>query len=286
MVHKENEGAAATRNRGIAMAKGTYISFVDADDYMDVTVGYRQRGIQANLMYVNGVADQLGDLNAMKAWLNFNYKLPYGNVGIEPYMVANLNKEAKLKFADKSQMEVGGKLFGGYDFDAVKFDAYANASLLTGYTPEGKDAVAAKFSIGDIGLKVSTPLVLNGLAFVYGYDPADENADFHTGIFELGLPAGINAQAGIGIRAAKKDEKGVAKTAYEGKEFGFFLGANMKLNIPQKPILYTQLVWNMDPYKGFGDGQDNINYSDYTLDAGAGNYAGSGAFRVALRWDF
>ena len=60
----------------------------------------------------------------------------------------------------------------------------------------------------------------------------------------------------------------------------------MKLNIPQKPFLYTQLVWNMDPYKGFGDGQDNINYSDYTLDAGAGNYVDYGAFRVALRWDF
>lgn len=34
VVHKENEGAARTRNRGISMARGTYISFVDADDYM------------------------------------------------------------------------------------------------------------------------------------------------------------------------------------------------------------------------------------------------------------
>jgi hypothetical protein len=42
----------------------------------------------------------------------------------------------------------------------------------------------------------------------------------------------------------------------------------------------------MDPYKGFGDGQDNINYDGYTLGDGAGDYAGVGAFRVALRWDF
>lgn len=34
VVHKENEGAALTRNMGISMAEGTYISFVDADDYM------------------------------------------------------------------------------------------------------------------------------------------------------------------------------------------------------------------------------------------------------------
>jgi len=170
------------------------------------------------------------------------------------------------------QMEIGAKLFGGYDFDVVKFDAYANATF--------KTDIEDGFSIGDIGLKVSTPLVLNGLALVLGYDPADADADFITGIFELGLPAGINAQAGLGYRVAKDDSK-----AYEGKELGFFLGANMKLNIPQKPILYTQLVWGMDPYKGFGDGQDNINYDGYTLGDGASDYAGFGAFRVALRWD-
>ena len=60
----------------------------------------------------------------------------------------------------------------------------------------------------------------------------------------------------------------------------------MKLSIPQNPILYTQFVWNMDPYKGFGDGQDSINYDGYVLDSGVANYAGAGAFRVALRWDF
>ena len=60
----------------------------------------------------------------------------------------------------------------------------------------------------------------------------------------------------------------------------------MKLDkVPQKPILYTQLVWNMDPYKGFGDGQENLNLDGYVTDAGVGNYAGFGAFRVALRWD-
>ena len=250
-----------------------------SDDYMDATVGYRLRGAGANMMYVeegadgnNHVSDQLGGANEMKAWVDFNYKMAYGNVGINPYMVTKLVKAEN----EKAPIEFGAKLFGGYDFDVVKFDAYANATFKT-EQPEGTDP----FSIGDIGLKVSTPLVMNGLALVVGYDPADADADFITGIFELGLPAGINAQAGLGVRAAKNDSK-----AYEGKEFGFFLGANMKLNIPQKPILYTQLVWGMDPYKGFGDGQENINYDGYTLGDGASDYAEFGAFRVALRWDF
>ena len=251
-----------------------------SDDYVDATIGWRARGNQANMMYVKQadgstpISDQLGAKNTMKAWLDFNYKMQYGNVGINPYMVTTWNKEAALSMATAEQIEFGAKLFGGYDFDVVKFDAYANATFKT-------EVEEGAFTIGDMGLKVSTPLVMNGLALVVGYDPAEAEADFITGIFELGLPAGINAQAGLGYRAAKNES-----TKYEGKELGFFLGANMKLNsVPQKPILYTQLVWGMDPYKGFGDGQDNINYDGYTLSDGAKDYAAHGAFRVALRWE-
>ena len=253
------------------------VQAVYSDDYIDATAAFRFRGKQAGMMYVEegadnhtNVADQLGDPNTMKAWLNLNYKMVYGNVGIEPYMTTKLVKAED----ETASIEIGGKLFGGYDFDVVKFDAYANAKFLTEVEEDA-------FTIGDIGLKVSTPLVLNGLSFIYGFDPESADAIYHTGIFELGLPMGITAQTGFGLRAAKDES-----TAYEGKEFGFFLGANMKLNsVPQKPVLYTQFVWNMDPYKGFGDGQDNLNLDGYVLDSGVANYAGFGAFRVALRWD-
>lgn len=37
VVHKENEGLSPTRNLGLSMAKGDYISFIDPDDWVDRT---------------------------------------------------------------------------------------------------------------------------------------------------------------------------------------------------------------------------------------------------------
>ena len=35
VIHKQNEGLSKTRNRGIDIAKGSYISFIDSDDYVE-----------------------------------------------------------------------------------------------------------------------------------------------------------------------------------------------------------------------------------------------------------
>ena len=87
----------------------------------------------------------------------------------------------------------------------------------------------------------------------------------------------------------------------ENNPFAFALGVSKQFKAMKKPILYAQFVYNMDPFKHFGDGQDQLNLDRANVNGshqkegkkvdGAGCidpvdwYDGRGAFRVGIRWD-
>ena len=78
--------------------------------------------------------------------------------------------------------------------------------------------------------------------------------------------------------------------------FAFAIGASKRFKAMKKPTVYAQFVYNMDPFKHFGDGQDQLNLDRANVKGsvekeGAGNidavdwYDGRAAVRVGVRWD-
>ena len=143
------------------------------------------------------------------------------------------------------------------------------------------------FILGEAGLQYNMGAindVIGGINVKYALDNGNDDGScsqlFNTLLAEVKLPLGITAQAGFGIRTAN------GEYADPNAPFGAFLGAWKKLDtILQKPIVYAQFVYNMDPYMDFGDGQEQFNLDGYTLDNGVANYEGLAAIRLAMRWE-
>lgn len=92
VIHKKNEGAALTRNRGLLEAKGEWIIFQDADDFWD-----DKNGLEELMKYYNSI-DYEVDL------VFFNYKRYFqsSNIYMERpdfpnILVTSVDKNIKLK---------------------------------------------------------------------------------------------------------------------------------------------------------------------------------------------
>ncbi|MBR0496154.1 MAG: hypothetical protein IJJ71_08285, partial [Treponema sp.] len=267
-------------------------------DFFDATVGFRYRGAQANMMYVEDnnsddhkhIQDQLGKVNRWRAWFDLNtYPTESLSIGINPYIEKTLNtdydKVTNKGFKNKDTTLIYVKPYGEFDFTedaALKF--YAE----TKYVTEDEDKFvngglkeSKNFILEEAGLRYEQKLdsAISSFAVMYGYDANNDIAALHTLIAEMGLPFGINAQFGGGLYT-------IDNKSAENNPFGFFLGLNKQVNKDYNTILYTHFVYNMDPYKKFGDGQDTLNLDKYTLDSDVDYFWHKAAFRVAFKFDF
>lgn len=270
-------------------------------DMFDVTLGFRHRGVQANMMYVEegaddhtNISDQLGHPNTMKFWLDGNVTpiemLSVGaTVGAEKaFDTEGFDDDQKSLMLISIEPKVKVSLTDIIGIDTT-IDAYGKM-----YAPTNKvgnfdrgTADGSSFILGEAGLQYNMGAindVIGGINVKYGFDNGNDDVScdqlFNTLLAEVKLPLGIAVQAGFGLRTANGD------AADPLAPFGAFLGAWKKLDtILQKPIVYAQFVYNMDPYMAFGDGQEQFNLDGYTLDNGVGNYEGLAAIRLAMRWE-
>ena len=270
-------------------------------DMFDVTLGFRHRGKQANMMYVEegaddhtNISDQLGGLNKLKFWVDGNVTpIDMLTVGATVGAEKDLDTEG---YADKAKSlmklniepKVTVRLTDVIGIDTT-IDAYGKMYAYTNDAGRFYRGTAdgAGFILGEAGLQYNMGAindVIGGINVKYALDNGndDESCDqlFNTVLAEVKLPLGITAQAGFGLRTANGD------AADPNAPFGAFLGAWKKLDtILQKPIVYAQFVYNMDPYMAFGDGQEQFDLDGYTLDKGVSRYEGLAAIRLAMRWE-
>ena len=139
--------------------------------------------------------------------------------------------------------------------------------------------------------------VIKNLNLYYGLDNANDVRLFNTLVAEVTLPMDFKVSAAFGLKTVKSTDAADGYDKDENNMFGFALGVAKQIKRIKSPILYAQFVYNMDPYKKFGDGQDQLalngaNVTDRWDGKGVGGidavdyFDGYAAIRGGIRWEF
>ncbi len=137
--------------------------------------------------------------------------------------------------------------------------------------------------------------ILKGVNVYYGFDLSNKTRWFNTLIGQVMFPGDVTANVAVGI----KTENMLSDNSFDSdtnNPFAFAVGVSKQFKALKKPVVYAQFVYNMDPFKHFGDGQDNLNLDRANVKGsvekeGAGDidavdwYDGKAAVRVGIRWD-
>ena len=271
-----------------------------SNDAITANAGYRMRGLQANMMYVEdgnaddhtNIADQLGDPNTQRIFADVGYNLNENvSIGLNTYVEMVYNKDVSYKFANKNNKQlffrprfsVGLEDLAGLD---AKVEGYSKLNYMTEKDDKYlRGTNDSQFLFEDAGLKFSMNLdgSVKNFAVIYNFDNRDTSYLFNTLTLTAEVPAGINLQLGAGLRTANKDVDDA------DNKLGFFLGSFKKLDKKHLwgATVYAQYMFAMDPYKSFNDGPENFDYDSdsYAYDGGASDYAQNSAIRIGLGWD-
>ena len=140
--------------------------------------------------------------------------------------------------------------------------------------------------------------IVKGVNVYYGLDMSNSVKYFNTLIGQVKFPMDITANLAIGIKTENTASADKSFDSDVNNPFAFALGVSKQFKAMKKPILYAQFVYNMDPFKHFGDGQEQLNLDranvkgswakeseDNTVRDAVNWYDGRAAMRVGIRWD-
>ena len=138
--------------------------------------------------------------------------------------------------------------------------------------------------------------VITGVNVYYGLDMSNSKRYFNTLVGQVMFPGDITANLALGLKTENTASADKSFKSDENNPFAFAVGVSKRFKAMKKPTLYAQFVFNMDPFKDFGDGQDALNLDRSNVngiydaeDRGAVDpvdyYDGKAAVRVGIRWD-
>ena len=140
--------------------------------------------------------------------------------------------------------------------------------------------------------------IVKGVNVYYGLDMSNKVKYFNTLIGQVKFPMDITANLAIGIKTENTASKNNGFDSDTNNPFAFALGVSKQFKAMKKPVVYAQFVYNMDPFKHFGDGQDNLNLDRANVKGSWAKesttndvrdavnwYDGRAAMRVGIRWD-
>ena len=140
--------------------------------------------------------------------------------------------------------------------------------------------------------------IVKGVNVYYGLDMSNKVRYFNTLIGQVMFPGDVTANLAFGLKTENTLSDG-DKYKFDSdvnNPFAFAVGVSKRFKAMKKPTLYAQFVYNMDPFKHFGDGQDALNLDRCNVNGshekeGVGKidavdwYDGRAAMRVGIRWD-
>ena len=138
--------------------------------------------------------------------------------------------------------------------------------------------------------------IVKGVNVYYGLDMSNKVRYFNTLIGQVMFPGDVTANLAFGLKTENTASADESFDSDVNNPFAFAVGVSKRFKAMKKPTLYAQFVYNMDPFKHFGDGQDALNLDRCNVNGshekeGVGKidavdwYDGRAAMRVGIRWD-
>ena len=304
-LHTTKTGVKVTKNDD-----GTELYSIGTVEDSDVAYAYSNNSAEGRQSWYDNRFDDnraLYDIDGGAYWTfkpSVNYELADLGLTIGAY--------TKMNYSD-------------YDFyeDAYLNDSgkWAYGSRVGNYLKSSNEfgSTESQFRLSNIGVTASKKFdsdVLKGIDVYYGFDNTNGARLFNTLVGQVKFAKNFTVTLAAGLKTVNDNE--AAKTAgYKDKvtfndnftavtinkgnsdlnnPFAFAVGVAKQFDKLKKPTVYAQFVYNTDPFKHFGDGQDQLNLDGANVKGsvekeGVGNidpvdwYDGRAAVRVGVRWD-